>query len=189
MEMMRPYPAEQEPEIVIERANPEDAASIAHIQHESWLATYPNEEYGISADDIRAQGFEREERINVWTERLGNESDLVQTLVARRDGIVIGYSSAVKREDSNFIYSIYLLPEFQGQGVGSKLLTQVLEWLGDDKDTALGVVPYNKTAIAFYEKFGFEVRNPVMHDTPMLANGTDMPEVEMFRPKRENNPS
>jgi len=174
---------EKEPEINIEAATVEDAAAIAHIQKEGWLATYPNEEHGITEEDILSKDFESEERIQRRIERLKAEGETTQTWIARQSGRVIGYSSAVRGDEINKVVSVYLLPECQGKGLGSRLLRQALEWLGDEKDISLGVVPYNKTAIQFYEKFGFRLGGPVPHDVPTFATGKDMPEIEMTRLK------
>lgn len=50
---------------------------------------------------------------------------------------------------------MYVAPEAQGKGVGSKLMNQVLDWYGRDQDIYLEVVSYNQNAINFYKRFGF----------------------------------
>jgi ribosomal protein S18 acetylase RimI-like enzyme len=167
-------------EFCISPATLEDAAAIAHIQHEGWLATYQNKEYNITADDILSKNFESAERLQKRVDRLSKEGETAQTWIARENGLVIGYSSALKGEDKNKITSVYLLLEHQGKGVGTQLLQHALEWLGGDKDITLGVVPYNTAAIHFYEKFGFQLGDPITHDEPTFSTGKDMPEVEMI---------
>ena len=51
--------------------------------------------------------------------------------------------------------AIYVLPEYQGRGVGRQLMEQGMEWLGSNKDIILDVVSYNDKATAIYEKMGF----------------------------------
>ena len=96
---------------------------------------------------------------------------------------MVSYSSAAKSDNANKITSVYLLPKFQGKGIGTMLLQQALDWLGNEKDVTLGVVPYNQSAIRFYEKSGFQLREPIQHDQPTFATGKDMAEVKMVRAK------
>ena len=41
--------------ITIREAHPDDADAIREVQRQTWLATYPNEAYGITREDIEAQ--------------------------------------------------------------------------------------------------------------------------------------
>ena len=66
---MKNYESKEIPYTSIEVASPEDAEAIANIQKETWLATYPNEEYGITEDDIKSKEFTSEKRILEWRER------------------------------------------------------------------------------------------------------------------------
>lgn len=182
--MSQPLP-EKEPEIAVEEAIPADAAGIAHVQHVTWLATYPNEEYGITADDILSKDFEGEERVKTWAGRIEAAGELSHTWVARDGERVVGFCSVAKGDEVNQIFSIYVLPTLQGKGIGSQLFTRALEWLGDDKDTKLEVAAYNEPTIRFYQHYGFELGRPITHEVPAFSTGTDLPEVEMVRPKAE----
>jgi ribosomal protein S18 acetylase RimI-like enzyme len=178
---MEEFPTQEvKKEIYITLATLEDAAAIAHIQHEGWLATYQNEKYNITANDILSKKFESAERLQKRVDRLSKEGETTQTWIARENEQVIGYSSALKGEDTNKITSVYLLPEYQGKGVGTQLLQHALEWLGGEKDITLGVVPYNSAAIHFYQKFGFQLGDPIIHEEPTFSTGKDMPEVAMI---------
>jgi hypothetical protein len=45
---------------------PEDALAIVRIQAASWLATYPNEQYGITSEDIEAKKLDSLVRFSQW---------------------------------------------------------------------------------------------------------------------------
>lgn len=55
------------------------------------------------------------------------------------------------------IINVYVLPQFQGMGLGSKLLTFFMDYVKSYEvtDITLEVRPSNFKAIALYEKFGF----------------------------------
>ncbi len=65
-------------------------------------------------------------------------------------------------------------PEFQGRGVAQKLMEAALDWIGKDTEVKLGVIRYNRRAIAFYEKYGFK-------DTVRLAGKHKIPRILMKR--------
>lgn len=81
------------------------------------------------------------------------------------DAILVGYikinengsQSDSKDNDSMEIERIYVLGEFQGQGIGAWLLTQVISMARTKNKNYvwLGVWELNTKAIKFYEKLGF----------------------------------
>jgi len=80
------------------------------------------------------------------------------TFVAEDDGEVVGYASGVPGEEAYDLGSIYVHPERQGEGVGSRLL-EAVESRGreEDYDTVrLIVMADNGAARGFYEARGFE---------------------------------
>ncbi|MBC8767511.1 GNAT family N-acetyltransferase [Arenibacter sp. BSSL-BM3] len=81
------------------------------------------------------------------------------------DAILVGYikinengsQSDIKDNDSMEIERIYVLGEFQGQGVGAWLLTQVISMARTKNKNYvwLGVWELNTKAIKFYKRSGF----------------------------------
>lgn len=108
------------------------------------------------------------------------------TLVARRGEDILGYGRAVRGTNgtANEIVTLYVLPEWQRQGVGSKLLIDLIAWLGANEPITLEVVPFNSKAISVYEKHGFELRGEVRHERPVFPSGKDLPLKMMLRPGR-----
>jgi ribosomal protein S18 acetylase RimI-like enzyme len=175
-----PTNMQYESDLSIEIATPADAAAMAHIQKEGWLTTYPNVEYGITTSDILTKDFDSSARIQQRLKWLHEEGETTFSWVARLNSRVVGYCSVEKKEAANKIAALYVLPGFQGRGIGSRLLWQALGWLGGHKNITLGVVSYNQRAINFYQKFGFEMGEPVRHEVPVMRNGKDLPELEMI---------
>ena len=65
--------------------------------------------------------------------------------------------SDLKGKDSLELERIYVVPEFQGKGIGNSILQQVKELAAKTTKTFLwlGVWEHNKAAIKFYETNGF----------------------------------
>jgi ribosomal protein S18 acetylase RimI-like enzyme len=78
---------------------------------------------------------------------------LVATTAA---GDIIATSLALLRPDGTVSLSrLYILPEFQRGGLGSRLLAATLAPFAAAKTVTLEVAPENASAIAFYERHGF----------------------------------
>ena len=54
---MEKIPSPEKPYLICE-AQPEDAAGIAHVRKETWLATYPSEELGVTVEDVISKDLE-----------------------------------------------------------------------------------------------------------------------------------
>jgi len=76
--------------------------------------------------------------------------------VCHEQDVIIGYSIVSMAVGEAHIMNINVDPEVQGQGVGSKLLENMIEQATKKADTIfLEVRPSNKVAMALYEKRGF----------------------------------
>lgn len=163
---------------------PDDAVMLANLYKETWLATYPNVEYGITQKDIeeKVKDWDSEENVNQWKERLNTNNPNTLQIVAVCNGEVVGHSRLHKRDDGpNKLQTIYVLPNFHGMGVAASLAKQGLAWLGNDKDVALEVAKYNERAIHFYEKLGFVITGDAESPAASLPSGRTIPEFQMLR--------
>ncbi len=137
-------------------ATPDEAPAILRVQHDTWIATYPNEEFEITLEAIKKRVSE-----NFSAESIINMEEIItdpqkRTWVAKDDETVIGYCVAAKYSEKNHIEALYVLPEFQGKHVGGLLMENALEWLGNANHIIAEVASYNERAIRFYEKFQFK---------------------------------
>ena len=169
--------------IVIEHVRAEDIRGIQAVMKATWLDTYPNEEANITREDIEVKvaEWDSEETIAEKEKTIPNSPENVLQLVARENGKVIGYCRAVKKEPFNKLQVIYVLPEYQGRGIGYQFASKVLEWLGTERDVALEVVKYNESAIQFYKKLGFEIIGDAHNPVADLPSGATMPEFRMVK--------
>ncbi len=167
-------------------ATPEDAEIICDIRDRAWMGAYPNAELGITADAIKlnAQGQNGvfvPRRIAYLKQQLANDDPNKKIFVAKFDDKTVGFTDiSIDEHNTRHIWAIYVDPEVQKQGIGGKLMRQVLDIYGRDHDILLEVVSYNQNAIDFYKHFGFEITDTVViidEDRPEYM--TPVPQIEM----------
>ena len=170
------------PSITVGLAQPNDARDIQEIFYKTWLATYPNEEFGVTVDDIEDKYKDSltEEKIKQRTEKIINPPEGQTLFVAKEGNKVVGVCRVEGNDKDNRLRVMYVSPEFQGRGVGSSLWNQAKTVLDIHKDTFVDVVTYNIKAIEFYKKLGFEYTGKRFSDEKFtMKSGATMPEMEM----------
>lgn len=171
-------------DIEVRDATVEDVEQIRHVLKTTWLATYPNEELGITKEDIE-QRFndstpEARERLTKWKQNINTKPDQHEWVVKSGDQ-VIGWCLA-RKGGENHIQTLYVLPEFQGKGVGGRLLTAALDWIGKGKGVSLNVASYNQKAIDFYKRYGFvDMGKAAQTDLQPFPSGAVIPENTMVK--------
>ena len=112
----------------IRRALPSDAPGIARVHVESWRSTY----VGIVPDDYLAS-LDGTGRERVWRRLIADEAQVTHVAEHSRDGIAGFVSGGPARENdpsySGELYAIYLLEQYQRQGIGRRLVTELCAWL------------------------------------------------------------
>ncbi len=164
----------------IEKARPEDAEGILEVFYRTWLATYPNEEAGITIHDIEERWKDRAERIEKRRSEIRAADPSQQIFVAHADEIVVGVCRVSKEEKSGHLDAIYVLPEYQGQGIGVELWKSAKEFLGEERDVFVGVATYNKNAVRFYSGLGFvDTGRRFEEERLRMKSGANIPQMEM----------
>lgn len=176
-------------EVKIEKAEPTDAADISRVSRKTWQATYPNEELGITVEDIRERtegkdGELIEQKIEQWRNTIESSGENHDVFVARVDDEIVGFiNPKIGKNGKRRLGAIYVSPEAQGSGYGAALLLTALEWHGGESDIYLHVTAYNQSAIEFYERFGFMQTGRQVEDRLSKSNGfPELPLIEMVLP-------
>ncbi len=139
---------------VIRPARDEDASAIGRIHVETWRDTYA----GILPDRVLVEmssGMESSQ----WARVLGSGRDHVVVAESDRAGVV-GFGSCGKARAGALgfegeVYTLYVLPDHQGQGIGRLLLTELFKKLqADGYRSALIWVLQENPAGFFYEAMG-----------------------------------
>ncbi len=168
--------------ITISKSKPEDAGGIIDLLYKTWLATYPNKEHGITTEDIEESYSDARsaERISKLEDRIRNIPPNELRLTAKSGEKIVGVARMIKHEDNNQLQMMYVLPEFQGKGIGKMLFAKSFEFVDGHKNTIVQVVTYNTQAIKFYEKLGFEDNGRRFTEERFrMKGGNIMPEMEM----------
>lgn len=138
----------------IRNATLTDAKGIAKVHVDSWKTTYKN----IIPNDF-LQKLSYEQRTNSWIKNISEENNYV--FVAENDQKeIVGFADCGKRESNHIehsgdLTSIYILKEYQGQGIGKQLMHQLFiqfEKLGYNR-VFVEVLEDNNTRY-FYEYYG-----------------------------------
>lgn len=114
-----------------------------------------NERHIVEMAEIEKRCFKTPWSFNMLNFELNNP--LAHYFVVENDGEVVAYCGIYRILDEGHITNIAVKPEYQQQGVGTKLLTEVLEMSRSSGivQVTLEVNEHNERAIKFYEKFGF----------------------------------
>jgi 2-amino-4-hydroxy-6-hydroxymethyldihydropteridine diphosphokinase len=133
--------------IVIRKAESEDARRLADIAYRAWESSI----LPLLTERPGMREAEQRRLAQVVSETLGRIS------VAEVDGVVVAWCSrAAKRA---YIPFLFVMPELQGNGLGSMLLRRVetiLELEGAER-VQLETPADNVLAVRFYEKQGYRI--------------------------------
>ncbi|MCA0969662.1 GNAT family N-acetyltransferase [Halobacillus litoralis] len=139
----------------VRRAVVEDAEGVARVQVDTWKSTYK----GIVPDEY-LEKMTYENRTAKWKTIIPAQ----YVYVAEGDtGDIIGFSHGGTNHTEQFtsfkgeLYAIYILEEFQRQGLGRTLIEPVLKRLTiDGIDSMMVFVLEDNPFRLFYEKLGGE---------------------------------
>ena len=154
------------------------------VQYKTWLATYPNQKLGITVDDIEYRNKDAfsGERLKKREKLITNPEPNEKYIIAKDENKVVGICYGIVKEDRNQLQAIYILPEYQGKGVGTKLWNEIILFLDRTKDIYVEVADYNEKAIGFYKKLGFVDTGRRFSDERFrMKSGTILPEMEMVK--------
>lgn len=161
-------------------ALPGQVSELQQLMFVTWLATYRNAV--ITREDIEAYFKTPDivEKIFSWCRR-------PSTLLARDGGAIVGMCRCITRPREgggreNWIRAMYVLPSYQGRGIGRALWEHASQLKEFDQNvpTFLQVATYTEPAITFYGKLGFE-RAPAPRSVLRLPTGKTIPRMEMVR--------
>lgn len=175
-------------QIEIRDAVPADVRAIREVYYKTWLATYPNEAHGILQSDIedRYKHSFTPESISRGEYAITHIPSDERVIVALADGVIVGTSKLKRGRERNEIHTIYILPEFQGQGIGKAMFTESMNWFDKDKDTQIDTAVYNYQSIMYYESLGFVATGETFTEEEFkMPSGGIIREQRMVR-KRTN---
>jgi len=143
-------------EISIREARVSDAAGLARVSVDSWQSTYA----GIIPQEF-LDSLTYEGRTKRWEERLSDPDSPGFTFITEtNEGDIVGYAGGLKGNSGDPLYTgevgdIYLLKEYQRQGIGRRLMaTAALRIKEYGHDSLLVWVLEDNPNRKFYESLG-----------------------------------
>jgi ribosomal protein S18 acetylase RimI-like enzyme len=165
----------QEESFTIREAIPDDAPGIAKVHIDTWRSSYS----GIIPDSyLEEMSYERAE--GMWRERItaSEPSGLIYIGESPEAGIV-GFATGGAERTGKYpyegeIYAIYVLTQFQGRGIGSRLTSTIARQLGLEGFRSLLIwVLKENPARGFYKKLG----GKIVAEREIEIAGVLLPEV------------
>jgi len=145
--------------MLVRPATPEDASALAEVRITTWRAAYA----GIVPQPL-LDALDPVESATRWVQHLSAPEEGVskRTLVAPSpagDGVGFAIGGEARRAESpctHELWAIFVRPDVQHGGVGTRLLAATLDWLGTRGATSLEVTVLrdNHPGRAFYEGLG-----------------------------------
>jgi GNAT superfamily N-acetyltransferase len=117
-----------------------DDAEFFFALHERSLGPYVDQIWGWDDDEQRAY--------------LTTHLDLDRVRVIVVDGVDAGRLDVEERDDEVFLAHIELVPEYQGRGIGSRLIRELIDG-ADGKRVTLSVLGMNERAYQLNGRLGF----------------------------------
>jgi len=167
-------------EPLLRPATPDDAGVLSRLNVAAWRWAYRDL---VDADYLAS--LDPGTRTPMWSERLA--STLARTVVAERDGRVLGYVTYGPAQDADatsavgHVFAIYVAEHAQGTGVGKVLMVHALHELAADGRTeaTLWVLDTNALARRFYERGGWRPDGTTQDEQ---LGGASLHEVRYRRP-------
>ncbi|MBY0120324.1 GNAT family N-acetyltransferase [Bacillus sp. S/N-304-OC-R1] len=138
-------------DFIIRDMRVEDIPEVQNVAKTSWNHTYK----GIIPLHIQENFLKSAYSDEMMVRRL----ELSHMFVAIADNKVTGFAnfSPLKENGEIELGSIYLYPEYQGNGIGTALLQEAIEKIEGIKEVYINVEKENQTGRNFYDKRGFKI--------------------------------
>ncbi|HVE50759.1 MAG TPA: GNAT family N-acetyltransferase [Casimicrobiaceae bacterium] len=161
------------PDIVV--AEPADIPVVQQLAHEIWLAHYPGIISVEQIDYMLARGYATQ-ALERYLEETG--AGLALAKVAMRP---VGFAAWYRAAATTKLDRLYVLPAFQGRGIGRAMIEHIERQARADGATrlVLNVNKRNASTIALYRRCGFAVDEEVVVD---IGEGFVMDDYVMGKP-------
>lgn len=156
--------------LIIRKATVDDAEGKGYVHYQSWIETYT----GLFPDDVMRK-LSLEKTVKLAMDYPEN------TYVAIVDDKIIGLSCYLESRDEDLvdtgeIMAIYILKDYQGLGIGKKLMEVCYKELNNYSKLSLWVLGCNKKSVGFYERQGFNAdgKTKMLHGKEVIRMIRDL---------------
>ncbi|WP_330949609.1 GNAT family N-acetyltransferase [Virgibacillus sp. MG-45] len=135
---------------IIRQATERDVSAIQHVARTSWKSTYE----GIIPEEVQNRFLAEAYSDQNMEKRLAHSV----VFVAEQKGQVVGFANfSPNHNGKRELGAIYLLPAYQGKGIGTSLLEKGLQEFQELQELYINVEKDNEIGMHFYQAKGFEV--------------------------------
>lgn len=159
------------------------AKEVLQVNMQVWLSTYPNDSLDITVEDIKSKFIDLDEKAEKNKKYYLENKDRRQWYAFDEEKLV-GYCLAQIQDGVGKINSIYILKDYQGLGIGSRLLKKALEYM-EKVPIEFECAKHNTPTIKFYKRHGFEVTDEKIKDYT-FPSGKKMPLIKMSKNTNQN---
>ena len=146
-------------DFLIRYAVPQEAEDTRRVLVETWHDTYDP----LLGPEKVAEITNRWHAVEMLTEQIDSPDALF--LVAEHSGRLIGHAFArMPQSRVLFLSRLYVLPAWQRQGLGARMLEAMVERNPEAVQMCLNVEAENGKGVAFYRRHGFTVRGERVDD-------------------------
>lgn len=144
----------EELHLEIRKASKKDLAGVARVYVDSWWTTYRGLVPGEYLDGLSYEDAEKR-----WADFLQGGNEPIIYAAVHQSGKIIGFAAGRKSDDEHFkgeLYSLYLLQECKGQGLGKQLLSAIANHFKENGISSMmvWVMKKNQSGRGFYERMG-----------------------------------
>lgn len=144
--------------VTVREATTDDIAGIRQVALRAYPDTYDEQLADETLQSVLQEWYSREE-----LEELMEREDV--TVLVAEDSGVVGFCAVSWDPPESELENIYVDPDRQGEGVGSRLLEAALDALPTEvARVGVGLLAANDGAADFYESHGFEKSREVEDD-------------------------
>lgn len=153
MDSDKPLRSDILPAGLIRPVRASDAAAITGVQLSAWRHSY---QHFVQARILEGLSFEK--RSTKWEEVIrGGEGRLTVYEISGQPVAFLHLSDPADGQESVELLRLYVAPQFMHQGIGSKLLSEALDYVRGQNISGvyIWVAEENSAARKFYGKHGF----------------------------------
>lgn len=140
---------------LVRRWNLDDLSTIQDVLWKTWLDAYS---HFIPEEDVKSYFTEHYDLDSL---RTLFHNPMVDGFVAVYDEKVVGFMRTAREPEENryYVSSLYVLPDYQGKGLGKELMKRAAQEAKAFKldRVWIGVMVQNHQAVAWYATMGYKV--------------------------------
>lgn len=148
----------------VREARPEDAEDCGRVVYEAFKGIADRRGFPPDFPAVEAAT----EFMTAWTAH-----PAIYGVVAELDGSVVACNFLDQRDPIYGVGPMTVSPAAQGQGLGRRLMSDVLERGTDGVGIRLLQAPHNPVSMSLYASLGFEVKEPVVRISGVVRSTPD----------------